>query len=518
MTPSSTALYRRLKFAARRLKFAARRPLRAARRILAGRSLGVVADGAAPGGAGAPKSPFCGWTVDVENRRGGVVDGVSLRRYPFPYRCAVAINNDTDGFLFPAFEAFHRFVNGRQETPLGQGVGLEVADSFWFWSTGGQVSLYHAAPWVNDAAPSAEHERLIEMARAGWLDTLHGFGAWSEKWELDRDRIARALDYLDSRGVRLKVYVGHGGFNMTHNFGGPWGYYQHADDRGHPSYCLDLLRAYGFRYFWSDPFYELDKFGEDLTFESQDQLDLAVLGHDFHRFFYSNDPADFTRSREVFPGADEATRVMWRRRLFNRVLCPVTARDGLPVYAFKRFRGHDGPNAGNFIAQLNRQSLDALEARQGAVVVYQHFGVWRALFMGKGHASQRPSRPADVLDEHGIWAFRTLAERHREGRIMVATTRRLLDFIRLRDSLVFSVVRESDKVLIRLDGAACPAEGRLELDVDSLAGLAFTLRRSAGEPVILLRGRQLPAEVVEDPDDPAFVIAHLPWRALEYPY
>jgi hypothetical protein len=508
MTFSSAAPYRRLKSTAGRL-------LGAPRRILGRGRPPVVADAADTPVAVAAGPPFCGWPVEDENCRGAVVDGVSLRRYPFPYRCAVAINNDTDCFIFSAFDALHRFVDGRHETPLGKGLGLEVADSFWIWSTTGEVSLYHAAPWADAAPPSAEHERLVELARAGWLDTLHGFGSWDESWELDRDRIARALDYLDNRGIKLKVYVGHGGYNMTHNFGGPWGYYQHADDRSHPSYCLDLLRAYGFRYFWSDPFYELDKFGEDLTFKSQTELDEAVAGHDFHRFFYSNDPEDFRRAREVFPGADEATRLTWRRRLFNHVMCPVVARDGLPVYAFKRFRGHDGPNSGNFIGQINPQSLDALEARQGAAVIYQHFGVWRALSMGKGHASQRSSLPGNVLDEHGIWAFRTLADRCREGRVLVATTRRLLDFIRLRDHLAFSVFRDNGCVSIRIEGGACPVDGELDLDERDLAGLAFKVPRAHGEPILLFGERRLPAAVAEDPEDSGRLIVYLPWRRLE---
>jgi hypothetical protein len=349
------------------------------------------------------------------------------------------------------------------------------------------------------------------------MEGLEGRKQETVRVVVDRDRIGRALDYLDGRGVRLKVYVGHGGYNMAHNFGGPWGYYQHADDKGHPSYCLDLLRAYGFRYFWSDPFYELDKFGEDLIFASQGDLDAAVAGHDFQRYFVSADPEDFSRPREVFPGADDAARLAWRRRLFNHPLCPVVARDGHSVYAFKRFRGHDGPNAGNFIVQVNPQSLDALEARRGTVIVYQHFGVWRALFMGKGHASQHQSRAPSILDGHGVWAFRTLAERHREGRVLVATTRRLLDFIRVRDCIDFSVIRNGGKVLIRIDGGACPVEGRLELDAASLAGLAFVVPRRFGEPLLLLGDRKLPAEVVDDPDDAGCIIAHLPWRPMEPP-
>ena len=472
-------------------------------------------DGSAASAASAGTS--CGWSVTAENRRGMAMAGISIRRFPFPYRCAVSVNNDTDGMRAPAFEAFHNYVSGRKETPFGQGLGLEVADSFWVWAAGGEFALHHAPPWEDQARTSPEHDRILELARAGWLDTLHGFGAWNGDWTLDRDRIAWALDYLSSRDVNLKVYVGHGGYNMTHNFGGPWGYYHGADDPKHKSYCFDLLTQYGFKYHWTDVCYELDKFGDDLIFEGQAELDQAVATHDFNRFFHANDPADYSRSREVFPGISDEDAREWRRRLFNHTIVPVTARDGRPALVFKRFRGHDGPMAGNFVAQVNPASLDALESRGGAVVVYQHFGVWRGLFMGKKHPSQRVSVPETVLDEHNIWAFRELAQRHHDGRIMVATTRRLLDFLWMRDGLDYSVRHEGDTTIVEIDGLNCPSSGRLRPTLEDLAGLAFEVPKRNGETVVVLDGEKLPMVSVEDPQDPERIVVYLPWQSLTYP-
>lgn len=469
-------------------------------------------------GIGLPNIPdYCGWSIENENSRGQRASGVEVRKYPFPYRCAVSINNDTDGFRYPAFEAFHAYVNGSEETPFGPGLGLEIADSFWVWASGGEFGLYHSKPWSKDITPSPEHDRILELAKSGWLDTMHGFGAWNDDRFIERDQMSYALDYLDSKGVKLKVYVGHGGHNMAHNFGGPWGYYQNADNPEHPSYCFDILTDYGFKYYWTDVCYELDKFGDDLLFESQEQLDSAVSGHDFNRYFYANDPADYTRAREVFPNADERELVEWRQKLFNHTIASVMARDGNPALIFKRFRGHDGPMAGNFIAQVNPESLDELEKRGGAAIVYQHFGVWRAMFTGKRHASQRSSEPENVLDEHNIWAFRTLAERFHEGRILVATTRRLLDFLWMRNHLEYRVEQEGDQITIRIDAINCPAVGRINPDVTALAGVAFELPKTFGEPIVLAGDIKLPVKIAEDPENQDRLIAYLPWQVLEYP-
>lgn len=479
------------------------------------RSIGLTSSLSNPSCGGS--NPFCGWSFENENGRGRSVAGISVRRHPFPYRCAVAINNDTDSFRHRAFEALHAYVSGRGDTPFGPGLGLEMADSFWVWASGGELGLYHAPPWRDGADPSPEHERILELARAGWIDTLHGFGAWKEDWQLDRDRIKRILDYLTSKDVKAKVYVGHGGYNMAHNFGGPWGYYQNADNPKHKSYCLDLLCDYGFKYYWTDVCYELDKFGDDLTFANQKQLNAAVLAHDFSRYFNCNDPEDYTRTRQTFPNLAEQELIEWRQRLFNHVLVPVVARDGRSVLAFKRFRGHEGPTAGNFVLQINPQSLDALERRRGSVVVYQHFGVWRALHTEKRHASRRESVAESVLDEHGLWAFRILAERHKAGRILVATTRRLLDFLRMRDHLDFSVSEQDGCHVIRIGEIACPANGAIVPDLESLAGLAFEIPKKLGEPVVLLGERRLAMSLVVDPQNPEYLIAYLPWQSLEYP-
>ena len=463
-------------------------------------------------------SNYCGWSINDENETGNSrADGVLLRRYPYPFRCALALNNDTDGFTHDAFEAFHSFVNGRGETPFGTGLGLEVSDSFWVWSTNKQLSLFHSAPWETPAARSPEHDRVLELAKLGWLDTLHGFGAWNEDWHLDRDRIENALDYLESQDINLSVYVSHGGFNMAHNYGGVWGYYQHADDPGHKSYCLDLLTRHGFNYFWSDPFYELDKFGEYQKFSSQEDLDEAVQRHDFARFFYTNDPLDYSKSREVFPGLSDSQRVEWKRRLFNRILVPTVARDGQAVFQFKRFRGRDGPMSGNFILQVNPDSLDELETKEAAVVVYQHFGIWRGLFMGKRHPSQRISNPEDVLDEHNIWAFRTLADRYNEGRVFVTTTKRLLDYLRIRDALEYSVRREEGKCVINIEALNCPVLGRSAPSEDILQGISFNVPLSLGDPIVLLDGDKLKDGILQKERIDDQHVVHFRWTAMEWP-
>lgn len=458
----------------------------------------------------------CGWSVDEENRVGPLQREVRLRRYPYPYRCALAVSNDTDGMSAEAFEQVHAFVNGTKPSPLGDGLGLEVGDSFWIWSWGGQFSLYHGSPYEHDLEPSPESARLAELGRLGWLDTLHGFGVWDNKWTIDRCRAKFALERLRELGIGCTVYSNHA--NMAHNIGGAWAYYQKGDLEGDPSYCLDLLRDFGFRYYWTDVFYELDKYGEHQVYASQADLDGAVARHDFHRFFESLDPADFSRTRTVFPDASRHELTLWKKKLFNRVLIPGTGRDGRPLYFFKRFRGRSAPDSGNFILQVNADRLDALEAAQGCAVVYQHLGVWRAIHMGKDHGSRRDS-VLPILDEHARWAFRELAERQEAGRVFVTTTGRLLDYLWVRDRLDYEFSARGDTRVLRLRAVDCPCYGRSNLTPALLQGLSFEVPHRWGEVRVEVDGMVAPPAFTRgpDPSDPERDVLVFPWRRLEYP-
>src|SRR3954451_9505413 len=57
--------------------------------------------------------------------------GVHVLGTPFPYRGMLAISSDCDGMTVGTFESLHRFLNTREETPWGEGLGLDISDSMW---------------------------------------------------------------------------------------------------------------------------------------------------------------------------------------------------------------------------------------------------------------------------------------------------------------------------------------------------------------------------------------------------
>jgi Macrocin-O-methyltransferase (TylF) len=325
-------------------------------------------------------------------------DTVSVRPYPFPYRAAFTVNNDADSMRHNVFEDWHAFVSGRKTTAYGDGLGLEIGDSFWIWAaTIGLLSLHEQHPSTKPWVETRKLERIVELGRAGWLDTLHGIGAWSDDYAPPRDVIKYGLDRLAQLGVRPNVWVNHGA--TASNIGcAPWaeGWYQKVDTPGDPSYAMDLLRQFGFRYYWIDVCFELDKFGDHLDYGHQSLLDRALTkyewGHWRNRYkkFDLNDP----RTRERFIG------------FFNKTLTSMESNDDQPMYLFKRFRGTDLPSTTTFAGQVTADRLDSLQAcvidviEKGVPGDFIETGVWR----GGATILMRAIMKACGVADRTVWA------------------------------------------------------------------------------------------------------------------
>lgn len=450
----------------------------------------------------------------------------AVRTFPFPYRSAMAISNDCDSQSIDCMMDWHAFVNGTKPTQYGDGLGLEVGDSFWVYGASLEPAVFKGNPFDEQHRDGYALSTIIELGRAGWLDTLHSFGNWSARLipperandpsVYSRQQIARGLERLDEIGVKPFVYVNHSG--SPSNVGGPWGWYQRVDDPNDTLYALDLLKEFGFRYFWLDSCTQLDKFGENLDFGDnwgfQRELDRFRWFHWFRRV----DSGRHAHPIDM-PQTDQERRE-FLVGLFNRQIVPLKGRDGSPILAFKRYRDIDQPVGPTFSAQVTAEKLDALDERRGSVIVYQHFGVFGP--RGRLPATSRPYRqrsPIPSLDEHSVATWQMIAERQRSGRLFVATLGRLLEWVWLRDALRFSVDRGSERWVITIDGVDCLVRGKRPLKETELNGLAFTVPSSApAVEVVLSEGSgALEMSRTADPVHLGTDAVYRPWQKLEWP-
>ena len=146
------------------------------------------------------------------------------------------------------------------------------------------------------------------------------------------------------------------------------------------------------------------------------------------------------------------------KRLFNNLLYQNVARDNNKCFLLKDFVVSMG-QPHNFTLQLTPDNLDDLENKAGTIIIYQHFGIKRAILTEKTRPSRVNTNENDVLDYNNIWALKMLAERFHSGRILVTTSKKLLNFIRMRNYLDFTYREHDKKLIVNLKGIKCPCMG-----------------------------------------------------------
>lgn len=98
---------------------------------------------------------------------------IELRKYPVPYKCALTISSDIDECDVFTFLKLHSFINTTQDTKCGPGLGLDIGDSFWFYSDNPNEMSYFEG---NTEKRSRVGEIIEEFIRAGYIDCLHSYG------------------------------------------------------------------------------------------------------------------------------------------------------------------------------------------------------------------------------------------------------------------------------------------------------------------------------------------------------
>lgn len=296
-----------------------------------------------------------------------------LRAWPYPFRAAVAISSDCEFMSLDALRGVDQTLN----TP--DGYGLEVPTSLFFYVTN---SLCHSSAGYFDgisARPSRDAPVLRELAKAGWIDTIHAYGDF-DNGGFARPMAERVAEECARHGLAFSLWSNHGSNRNTQNLGHRGlTHYQRGDDPADPAYHLDILRGIGFRYAWVD-----DALTED----------------------------------PVSPGSP---------------FRDVEARDGSTLRIFRRYRGLQGkpaPNLGSFAEQIRIEDLERLLAAGGHCIYYQHLGVARRLPDGSFEVGRPP-----YFDAQAQRVLSHIAVRQRQGALLVAGAGRLLRFIEVRESL-----------------------------------------------------------------------------------
>lgn len=328
------------------------------------------------------------------------------RSFPYPYQAALAICSDLDET--PDAETYFeiiRFLTTTEDTSMGPGVGLSVGNSIYFDMPPGHFSYWNTT--------EENRERIRALIRCGHIDVLHSYGDLATT----RAHAARALEDLHKHDCHLKVWVDHA--QAVTNFGADI-MQGHGDEPGHPAYHADLTLQYGIQYVWLGRVTSVIGQNRPIRFLNV----ISDLG-----FLTSDLPFPISHLPSALRTASKETAKHILGRLGNRkyalhtpnqLLAPCSMRDGSPAIEFLRCNPHWGGvscgDRGDRLHEvLTKRVLDHLVERQGASILYTH--------LGKLDRNQDNHRFSAAV----VAAFRRLAEYHHSGRILVTSTRGLLD-------------------------------------------------------------------------------------------
>jgi hypothetical protein len=402
------------------------------------------------------------------------IAAAELRRVPYPYQAMLAICSDLDET--PDRDVYHAtltYLNTTDDTAMGRGVGLEVGNTIYFDMPPDQFAY-----WNTD---DAGRQMIRDLIKSGHVDCLHSFGDLATT----RAHAGRALDELASHGCSPVVWVDHA--IAPTNFGADI-MRGEGDVPGAAAYHADLTFAAGVRYVWRGRVTSVIGQGVPRSLTRSCRVDHPV-------------GSLTTLTKEAAKGAlGRFGNRKYRMHAANEVLQPVTLRDGRPALEFLRANPHwggvnVGETAGGLSEVLTGGFLDRLCDSRGFCVLYTHLG--------------KVKDPARPIPEAGRGALQSLARARDEGRILVTTTRRLLDYCEM--SRTVSVSRRPAGDFECIDVATGAAGAAASVD-------GLTVYGTAGRRVrLFVNGVERPDITHNAADATGRASVTIPWTRLAFP-
>ncbi len=412
------------------------------------------------------------------------VDGVTLRRFPFPYKAALTICSDIDDTkTVERFVGIQNFLNVTEDTGMGPGLGLEIGNTFFPYTPDDSFGYF--------SSRSTDRQVIETLIKAGYIDCIHSYGDGATS----RADALRALEAFEQSGSKVDIWIDHS--HAPTNFGKDTTPGE-GDVKGSPLYHADATMAYGIKFVWK---------GRGSSIVAQD---VPLTPASFWRVFDAAHPRE-TLMSIAKEAAKLALAYTGNERFAihkgNPLMHIAHLADGTPVYEFNRcnpyWQGQSyGHNSYGLAYVLREKVLRDLIRLKGYMIVYTHIGFG---------SEQPPYLPEDTRA-----ALRGLAAAYRRGDIYITTTSRLLHYYFNHRYLQWSARRENGSVRIVIDAVEDPLNGRHVPTVEELQGITFYVPdRSRAEVFI---GTQPVTGLERNPaDDSGRESVMIPRTHLTYP-
>tara|TARA_X000001036_G_scaffold345916_1_gene325774 strand:- start:745 stop:1974 length:1230 start_codon:yes stop_codon:yes gene_type:complete len=402
---------------------------------------------------------------------------VSIRKYPYPFQCAIAISSDIDNASsLKNFVQFMDFLNTRKQTKYGKGLDLEIGNSFWFFNSSGSPQLsYFEGLTFNETKMAPIIRSYI---KSGHIDTLHSWGNF-DRGGFKREYAKKGLEVCDEFNFKIPVWINHGigsNFQKIGNYPNMYG-----DDPDHNAYHADIMKKIGCEYVWT---------GKSTHIIGQNaKTNFSVLIKIFIQWILKR-----TKYRNITdPIYDDGNN------LFNILFL----KDSNKMWEFTRYINSWG-NAGildlqELSEQLSPTVLNRLISSKGVMVLYTHFN--ENLF------NEIPKKLYNNL--------KVLKEMNLKKNIFITTTSRLLKFWEISNYITYYIGQDEKKTNIFLNEFLDTPIGIKSIDIMHLQGLTFYVDTSKSCK-IMFKGKKINT-IINKTDETGRRSISIPWEKLHYP-
>lgn len=415
---------------------------------------------------------------EYDNRYGADSE-VALRKFPYPYRAALAISNDIDNTeTLEEFIEIHKFINTNEMTSMGAGVGLDIGNSFFFYEPpGSAISYFSEDPKVS--------ETIIRLLKAGDIDCLHSYG---KKYDFTRDDAILALQEFKTHNCKVAVWVDHTrskdnlGDDVTFGLG---------DHPGSKAYHADLTLAEGIKFAWLGRVTMV--VGQSVPITVKTFTDIFDADHPLNSFV--NMSKEFAKN--VLGVFGNKKYIMHKG---NDIVKITDLNDGQKVFEFMRFDNHwkgvgVGADAKGLAYSISSRVLANLKKKEGYMIVYTHLG--------------KNSDSAQFIPTETQNALRNLSAEFEAGNIYVTSTSKLLNYYLHHRYLNWSYKSENTDIIIQIQNIKDPIEGERAPTLKDLQGVTFYVPAEK-KPRIFLSGQEVAVIQRNFPDYTGRVSVTLP--------
>ncbi len=418
-------------------------------------------------------------------------DNVTLRRFPYPYRAALAICSDIDETSnIEELLGIQSYLDGNDSSALGHELNLEVGNSFWFFNSylgfcndrktrgeyvgpiDGGLSIYKG---VSDTLDD-HADILLNMVRYGYLDCLHSYGHFGDG-TFNRRLALRAAELFKQESLSVDVYINHGTTGDLQNIGPA--HNQLGDNRESPYYNMDITRSLGIKFLWRGQVTHC--IGQSGNFSIINWL--KNIYESIQDWRYSDQ--DYVND--------------------NELVHEFTLDDSTVIFDFVRYINEWGKYSETteryFINQLGPGQIDELIGNEGYLVFYTHLGKND----GPPYLSNKTCR-----------ALKYVKKMNESKQLLVTTTSKLLNYYIHQKYLYWHSYSRNDSLIISIDSIANKVEGCYVPDENDLSGITFKIE--SADPVNVEINGIATDFVIFNGEATGERLVSIPWVSLPKPF